>query len=523
MLTIAEIIDFLVPGGSSKLSQPPPWPPDAFAIVALILLKSGAYLTCLKTTRSKNWDQEIQQLGGKWRLSCIQNTAPSKIRAFWRILVKNKNLALDNLNTPQNREICNALLNIAAAADEASVGIGIDVELDDPFLSEATKLLVITNSGRTLCKEIDWSRVSVLPKLHTPQSGLTIRSVSHHLSLCETGEVSPYWFNFVDTQQQVRHSLNLLLIPWPNYVAPVHFRNIKTVFNGRNKYGYFSYKIRGGERLQTAEVLQLFKKAQNMVGRIDGVIFPELSLRHGEPKTLHRRISQISPETFLIGGVGTNPSKRSGLSDNSWIFLRRFLRGWVVEESQSKHHRWRLNKRQIIQYGLGSQLDPELTWWEHTSLRRRELKFFVLHPWLTLCILICEDLARQDPISDLVRSVGPNLVIALLFDGPQLESRWSARYATVLADDPGSSVLTLTSLGMSQLSRPPGSQVRRTVALWKDARSGQSTEIELPSEDDAVVITLTKEEREEYTVDGRSDGGVTGYLILSGTHYLRLD
>jgi 5-methylcytosine-specific restriction enzyme A len=52
-----------------------------------------------------------------------------------------------------------------------------------------------------------------------------------------------------------------------------------------------------------------------------------------------------------------------------------------------------------------------------------------------------------------MRSVGPNLVVALLMDGPQLTARWPARYASVLADDPGSSVLTLTSLGMCLRSR----------------------------------------------------------------------
>lgn len=69
-------------------------------------------------------------------------------------------------------------------------------------------------------------------------------------------------------------------------------------------------------------------------------------------------------------------------------------------------------------------------------------------------MLVCEDLARQDPAADLIRAVGPNLLIALLMDGPQLSGRWPARYASVLAEDPGTSVLTLTSLGMAERSRP---------------------------------------------------------------------
>ena len=62
--------------------------------------------------------------------------------------------------------------------------------------------------------------------------------------------------------------------------------------------------------------------------------------------------------------------------------------------------------------------------------------------------------AEPEPAAELIRAVGPNLLIALLMDGPQLSNRWPARYAAVLAEDPGTSVLTLTSLGMAERSRP---------------------------------------------------------------------
>src|SRR5687768_17746605 len=47
-----------------------------------------------------------------------------------------------------------------------------------------------------------------------------------------------------------------------------------------------------------------------------------------------------------------------------------------------------------------------------------------LFPYTTLFrSLICEDLARQDPIAELVRHVGPTLVVTILMDGPQLKNR----------------------------------------------------------------------------------------------------
>ena len=69
------------------------------------------------------------------------------------------------------------------------------------------------------------------------------------------------------------------------------------------------------------------------------------------------------------------------------------------------------------------------------------------------------------------RSARPLVIVGLL-DGPQLASRWSARYASVLADDPGSSVLTLSSFGMVERSRPEGREASRVIALWKDSTTG---------------------------------------------------
>lgn len=121
-------------------------------------------------------------------------------------------------------------------------------------------------------------------------------------------------------------------------------------------------------------------------------------------------------------------------------------------------------------------------------------------------------------MADIIRAVGPNLVMALLMDGPQTKERWAARYATVLADDPGCSVLSLTSSGMAQLSRPAtGPSRSRVVALWKDAFRG-ATEIELPAGCDAVAVSLSIRYREEFTADGRGEDSNAAFPILSGVH-----
>jgi hypothetical protein len=140
-------------------------------------------------------------------------------------------------------------------------------------------------------------------------------------------------------------------------------------------------------------------------------------------------------------------------------------------------------------------------------------------PWLTLCVLICEDLARPDPAGDLIRAIGPNLVIALLMDGPQLANRWPNRHATILADDPGSSVLTLTSLGMAQLSRPAAGPSRcRVIALWKE-EGAASVEIELPPEHHAAVLSISIKSSVDWSADGRNREGAIP--SLTGVRFLR--
>jgi hypothetical protein len=158
-------------------------------------------------------------------------------------------------------------------------------------------------------------------------------------------------------------------------------------------------------------------------------------------------------------------------------------------------------------------------WWEHIDVANRSLSFLRLMPWLTLCVLICEDLARPDPAGDAIRAVGPNLVISLLMDGPQLTGRWANRYATTLSDDPGSSVLAVTSLGMSELSRPASGPSRsRVIGLWKEEGTG-SVEIELPADRDAAVLSVSSKGCIDWSADGRSREAFIP--SLTGIRYLR--
>lgn len=122
-------------------------------------------------------------------------------------------------------------------------------------------------------------------------------------------------------------------------------------------------------------------------------------------------------------------------------------------------------------------------------------------------MLICEDLARQEPAARLIRAIGPNLVIALLMDGEQDSRRWSGRYAGVLGEDPGSSVLTLTSRGMIDLQRKAAGKKAASqmcIGLWRDSMGGSARELRMEKKSSALLLCLSTDKRLEYSVDGRS-------------------
>jgi hypothetical protein len=279
-------------------------------------------------------------------------------------------------------------------------------------------------------------------------------------------------------------------------------------------YGFFCYEPSPLTAL-IDDVRNVLRRAQDLVGHVDGVIYPELAMNVAEHEQLRNAV--VEKNMFLVSGV-SKLSEGSGFGRNYLLFDLPLSEKHFTTIEQPKHHRWCLDKSQILQYGIGGNLDPSVRWWEHVAVEDRCLTFVAMRPWLTTCVLICEDLARQDPIAEIVRAIGPNLVIALLMDGPQLRSRWSARYATVLADDPGSSVLTLTSLGMAMLSRPSGRSGSRVVALWKDASTPEAREIELSEGAVGIVLNLSVEYLNEWSADGRDDDYATGYPLLAGVH-----
>jgi hypothetical protein len=523
-LTVRELVAYLRP--SVRPDTVPHWPPDAFALALSVLRHADAYSTVVSAwppgrrggVAANEWAERIRRVAMEWRRDAARGReAPAEVREWWRIVAHKLPNTVSELR--DDRAATQALLQLVATADEASnrAGIWNAGAAADAFRDKSLDMLI---EQQSLGRDVHPSRAVIFPKLHTPQRGITVRSLTHYLALHEPRDVIPRWYAFPFGLRSAS-ALNLLVLPWPEHTVPRDFSQTAGLLlnmpaegvGTRGAYGFFTYAPHEPP-VTIGRVRDAIRRAKGIVGNIDAVVFPELALDIGQADAICRSLGIL-----VIGGEGRAARNRVVGMNRAAVSmpLQGIARGLAGSFVQPKHHRWCVDASQVLSYGLGAILDPSRDWWEHIGIERRELHFFELSEWLTFCVLICEDLARQEPVSELIRAVGPNLVITLLMDGPQLEHRWPAKYATVLAEDPGSSVLTVTSLGMSRSSRPPGKTESRAVALWKDPLSG-GISIEMPDNCDGVVLCLTRERTRERTADGRDDDWGSDYIRLNGVH-----
>jgi hypothetical protein len=548
--SVGELIEFTwAPKG---IADPcPTWPPDVFAIAATVMRRNGAYVHCVKTPASStavpivslgaNWADTAQRVGERWNKAILKalkkNIGPGKqpfgavvsqvpvppevSRAWQRLTEHGAVTAIES--SRDHPEIARALIELCAYADEASAGLGLPGFDDKDEFSSAASFFLNRNQRLSFCLTVDVQKARVLGKKHTPQQGLTLRSISHHLSLCLPWEVEAQWFE-VDARG-LDDVLNLLLLPWPLKVRAANFRPMKAddvdIAEEHRTFDYMPDKIKDLER----HFADAIKSAKAEVTDLHAVVLPELALTLAE-WSIAEKIA-LEQGVLLISGIVDDRDELTGLPVNSCRIQMASLRyeksgtsqpADLPAYQQAKHHRWCLDRNQVLQYDLGGQLPSAVRCWENSHIGRRRIFFATLGGWLTFSVLICEDLARQDPIAEVLRSVGPNLVVALLMDGPQLNSRWPARYASVLADDPGSSVLTLTSLGMCTRSQPPSAlnqEPSTVIALWKDKLYG-AREVALKKDSVGCVLSLTCAMLEEFTADGRSDHKSTQVPVFSG-------
>lgn len=516
----------------------PPWPADAFGVAAVVLQRLGGYHRVVEhpwpphtawlesvDTAAETWFKAIDE--ADWRQMDAQIPsgikAPDLVEDAWNEVMRSADSKVMDLgyqtfrsgmeDQDQRRQsLFENLITILAVSD-ATFGRIVSRE------KEAKSAFTLWLRGcavpnRTFAISLDREEVRVLPKVITPSVGLSLRSLSHYLSVWTDLEVEPvltplnYSWIARQTSRKSRGScLYFLLVPWPYKIDRTQFKSKAT---GKDEielaegYGFFKYQSVNDAGQLAGKIGALISESQSLVGRVDAVVLPEASMNQSDYGQIERYLASRVPLSIVgVHGEDFNrvnvahsfsPDDTSSGSptDPSNVYFE-----------QDKHHRWKLDRGQLSQYQFGSQLDPDTEWWESHRIRKRQLNLINLDSAFMLTTLVCEDLARQDPVARLIRTVGPNLVIAILMDGPQVKGRWSDRYATILADDPGSSVLTLTSQGMVERARPPkGRPGSRSIALWRDHLSGVH-ELSLEYVDGGILLQLELTEVQQNTADRR--------------------
>jgi hypothetical protein len=151
--SVEELIEFVLP--TAAFDRCPAWPPDVFAIVAMILRRNGAYVRCVPTgvgahatdraLFNDSWQEEARTIGRRWRdaisASLVTHSGPDKlstadalkrtqipaeVQAAWvKMYSEAQTTALEE--SADNNGLSRALLELNGYADEASYGIGLGV------------------------------------------------------------------------------------------------------------------------------------------------------------------------------------------------------------------------------------------------------------------------------------------------------------------------------------------------------------------------------------------------------------
>jgi hypothetical protein len=576
------------------------WPPNLFAFTSEILGSTGVYYLVVSPVRDKkdktakkqiwppppptendkDWTAGVQRIGAEWRQLLneqdeaffqtnlnpnkefeagelekkLKTRVPPEVVDCWDRLAAGFDLedikgllCSEDDNDEEKRAkhwaLFNCIMTLHAIADEACLGWGIrkDVEEGEEnkiFAAQRFAERLLNNRG-TLAT-IHEDRCRVLPKRHTPNVGMTLRSISSNLAFYHRSSLEVKWRPSVETRLTRDYkkisALKILLLPFPYKIYDNDFEELTDApyEANKDKEAFFQFRPKGKQKQDEAAFIhdldKLLVKANEEAGRIDMVILPELALSEEYIEDFEKHLIKAKISGY-IAGVRREADRPTYRFNRNMVYCK--FAEWQggdnyifpkdedgkEEYRQNKHHRWKLDRRQIVKYQLGGALAPSKVWWEGIKLSRRKVSFINIGDQITICPLICEDLARQEPISDLIRAVGPTLVVAILMDGPQKMSRWSAGYASVLADDPRSSVLTFTCLGMAEKAKTPQFPRSRDVALWKDHLNSPQ-EIDLEKGKDGIILYLNVEEKKENTADGRTEKVATPYLILGGISYV---
>ena len=428
------------------------WPPDVFALTDVALEQTEAYRFVLSPPPGRHWPpSHLSDWSGAVRAAAEAWTVwardrngapPSPVADAWATVRDAAEAPLEDIAEGRRWPVCEALLTLHTIADEACAGMGVAVggrgRAGAATRGRGRELLAGTGS----LARVGRPSLRVLPKVRTPAGGISLRSLSRYA--CVRGaSVDAVWHK-VPAQRPGhdprRQPASILLLPWPLRIRESDFRPLEASIQRERTRAVRSLRVRPrrGARPRVARSSAGGRARRGRHRRHGGAARERRCPTIGS--TNSRRSSPGTGVGVVVAGV-RETAAADGRPPGNWVHIGVLLGGRWWHYRQNKHHRWSLEESQVLQYHLGGALHPSLRWWETMEVPRRAVQFLEIGGGITIVAVVCEDLARLDAVADLLRTVGPTLVLTVLLDGPQLASRWTARYASVLADDPGSAVL----------------------------------------------------------------------------------
>lgn len=502
------------------------WPPNIFLILYTLLDYTDKYRLLVAPQEHFTWDtrlkEETKEVEKEWNQFLENEKLPvnSRLKTHLQNVFKNINykecvydlfnqdvfcksafiLVLSIDHTFRAKNIRQNKLNTITPAEMACNMRSFMQMINS---DDHTALESENNGKDTNLADNNTKLGFVAYKSLVPQSGLTINNLCQNLTYLKPSVAPEIVYSFNEKNGFDADCYNVLFIPWPYDINDESFKRAEIKPVGTDDYfDFFTYEP---EEPILSELIKIVRaaiiSALQRAGSVDLIVFPEcaLSLKtfNKLKVSIFKHFEKDSPS--ILSGIYGKNDEGKGINQACLAFIGPDDTYDTIY--QNKHHRWYLDKNQIRAYNLAAKLDPGKKWWENINVARRNLAVLTTPDGIKLCPLVCEDLARQEPVAQAVRSIGPNFVVSLLLDGPQLKARWPGKYAAVLSDDPGSSVLTVTPLGMTLKSTGLGDPPSRIVALWSE-QGKSAEEIKLEDNGIAIVLELQIVKTHNWSIDG---------------------
>lgn len=493
------------------------WPPNIFIILYSIIEYTDKYRILVSPQGHFRWGDshiaECNNMVSSWKSYLSSQITPNQeiidvnsiLKSNLDVVFSKKNFNVCIYDLMNRQDFCESIFKLTIAIDKlfgkSESGI-THHEVEDSLLIRDIFRLGSPEKMNQNIADNEAKTGVIARKYNIPQSGLTINNLAQNLTFIKPAVKYFKHTNKVIKNKHSKNHYNVLVIPWPFEVRDDDFSPANNVLtdNMDDFFDFFDYQPQ--DIFKPSHFLSFILSAIRRVGVLDLIVFPECSLSERQFDRFKRILYDIfgkNAPSLLSGVYGKNES--FGKNSAVLAFIGEGLQGFdsIIQE---KHHRWFLDRNQLRNYNLAATLNPGKKWWENIEVGRRKLTTLETSDGVILCPLVCEDLARQEPVAQAVRSIGPNLVISLLLDGPQISPRWPGKYAAVLSDDPGCSVLSVTALGMTQRATGLGHPPSKEVALWSEPGKGSET-LQVSSTSGALVLELELEETKMWSLDGR--------------------